>query len=87
MKNFVLGMAATLMIGGMLVAGTSNAGLFSSFATANWPTQKSTAYKVEAYGFDFRVYEWRSTTDPSILCTAGFTDSAAIGLQCLDTGE
>jgi hypothetical protein len=87
MKNFVLGVSATLMIAAMTVATTSDAGLFSSWATGDWPTQSSSAYKVEAYGFDFRVYEWRSRSDTNILCTAGFTDEAAIGLQCLDTSK
>jgi len=35
----------------------AHAGLFDSLATGSWPTVESEAYKVEAYGLDFRVYE------------------------------
>ena len=82
MKNFIMGMAATLAVFGIVVATTAQAGFFSSWATGDWPTQESTAYKVEAYGFNFRVYEWRSIENPNTICTASFTDTGAIGMQC-----
>lgn len=64
---------------------TAQAGWFDQIATANWPSKESTAYKVEAYGFDFRVYEWQTTNDPDTYCTVaiGNTDNAPyMGLDC-----
>jgi hypothetical protein len=84
MKEFIKGACATLALVTVVAATSAQAGLFSSWATGDWPTQESNAYKVEAYGFDFRVYEWRSTENPDTVCTASFTDSGAIGMQCFD---
>ena len=87
MKNFIMAQAAMLTVFGIVVATTAQAGFFSSWATGDWPTQESTAYKVEAYGFDFRVYEWRSTESPNTICTASFTDTGAIGMQCFSVSQ
>jgi hypothetical protein len=85
MKEFIKGATVTLALVAALVATSAQAGFFSSWATGDWPTQESNAYKVEAYGFDFRVYEWRSTENPNVVCTASFTDEGAIGMQCFDS--
>jgi hypothetical protein len=85
MKNFLKGSAVTFALVGILAATSAQAGLFSSWATGDWPTEESNAFKVEAYGFDFRVYEWVSPTNPNITCSAGFIESGPIGYQCFPT--
>jgi hypothetical protein len=85
MKNFLKGSAFTLALVTVIAATSAQAGLFSSWSTGDWPTEESNAFKVEAYGFDFRVYEWASPTNPDITCSASFTDSGAIGYQCFPT--
>jgi len=68
-----------------LTSGQANAGLFDSIATSNWPVKQSKAFKVEAYGFDFRVYEWQTESDPNTFCTVaiGNADRAPyMGLNC-----
>lgn len=74
-----------IVIGLSLSVATAQAGLFDQLATANWPSKASEAYKVEAYGFDFRVYEWQTTSDPNTFCTVaiGNADQAPyMGLDC-----
>lgn len=84
MKNLIFG----LFVGLGLSVGASQAGLFDQIATRNWPSKESEAYKVEAYGFDFRVYEWKTSSNPNVSCTVaiGNTDSAPyMGLDCFET--
>lgn len=74
-----------IIIGLGLSVATAQAGLFDQIATANWPSKTSEAYKVDAYGFDFRVYEWQTTSDPNTFCTVaiGNADQAPyMGLDC-----
>lgn len=74
-----------IVIGLGLSVATAQAGLFDQIATANWPSKASEAYKVDAYGFDFRVYEWQTTSDPNTFCTVaiGNADQAPyMGLDC-----
>lgn len=74
-----------IVIGLGLSVATAQAGLFDQIATANWPSKASEAYKVETYGFDFRVYEWQTTSDPNTFCTVaiGNADQAPyMGLDC-----
>lgn len=69
----------------LVSASTASAGLFDSLATSDWPTKSSKAYKVEAYGFDFRVYEWVSENDPNTICTVAIGNSSNapyMGMQC-----
>lgn len=68
-----------------LTSGQANAGLFDSIATSNWPVKQSKAFKVEAYGFDFRVYEWQTEHDPNTYCTVAIGNSSSapyMGLNC-----
>ena len=81
--NKLLG-AATMAVT-LLIATSAQANFFSSFSTSDWPTKESSAFKVESYGYDFRVYEWQSEANPNVTCTAGFTDTGAIGMQCFET--
>ena len=69
----------------VFASGQANAGIFDSLATSNWPVKQSKAFKVEAYGFDFRVYEWQTESDPNTFCTVAIgssTSSPYMGLNC-----
>lgn len=69
----------------VFTSGQANAGLFDSIATSNWPTKQSNAFKVEAYGFDFRVYEWQTDADPNTICTVAIGNSSSapyMGMEC-----
>lgn len=81
MNKVLFGLVAGLAIS----VGSAQAGLWDQVATFNWPSKESIAYKVEAYGFDFRVYEWKSSNDPNTVCTVaiGNADQAPyMGLDC-----
>lgn len=72
------------IIAGILIATAqpAEAGLFDSMATSGWETRTSDKYKLEAYGFDLRVYEWVSKNDPNTMCTAVFGQTGPTGMQC-----
>lgn len=70
---------------GAFTATTANAGLFDSVATSDWETKKSDKYKLEAYGFDLRVYEWHPKGNPNVTCITAFSEKGPIGLQCFET--
>jgi len=81
MQKIIFGLIAGLA----LSVASAQAGLFDQVMTSNWPSKESVAYKVEAYGFDFRVYEWQTTNDPDTFCTVaiGNSDRAPyMGLDC-----
>ena len=88
MKQLVYIIAASAILAGgyaLFATNKANAGLFDSLATGNWPTKESTAFKVEAYGFDFRVYEWQTESDPNTFCTVAIGNSSSapyMGLNC-----
>lgn len=88
MKRFLYTAIALSVLGTGYAALTANyatAGIFDQIMTADWPSKKSKAYKVEAYGFDFRVYEWQTESDPNVFCTVaiGNADQAPyMGLDC-----
>jgi len=93
MKNFIYTTLAATAIGAgyfSFVSSPAQAGLFDQIATYNWPSKESKAFKVEAYGFDFRVYEWQTENDPNTYCTVaiGNADSAPyMGLHCFEKAQ
>lgn len=93
MKNLIWMVfgAVVFAMGYAVFAGApATAGLFDQLATSDWPTKKSEAYKVDAYGFDFRVYEWQTTSDPNTFCTVaiGNEDRAPyMGLDCFQKNQ
>mgnify|MGYP001154969070 CR=1 FL=1 len=70
-----------------VIATSANAGLFDSVATKNWDTKATEKYKIEAYGYDMRIYEWNPEGNPNITCITGFSEVGSIGLQCFKTEE
>ena len=54
----------------------------SAFGSWSWPIKEPSAYKVEAKGTDFRVYEWESDTVPGKYCVAVFANAGPVGLDC-----
>lgn len=81
----------TALIAGMLALSpvAASAGLFDSINTSGWPTIGTKNFKLEAYGYDLRAYEWVSPTDPSQVCVAVFTGSGSgpVGMQCWEKGK
>ena len=69
------------------LATTASAGLFDSMATSDWETKKSDKYKLEAYGFDLRVYEWTPIGNPNVTCVAAFGEKGAVGMECFENEE
>jgi len=63
----------------------AEAGLFSSAATSDWKTKEPKNFLVAAYGWDLRVYEWQSETNPAITCSTVFAEAGPVGYQCFDT--
>jgi hypothetical protein len=86
MYKIVFGVVGGIVAGALIGAATaSQAGVWGAIATSGWPTQKSEAFKVEAFGFDFRVYEWKSKTDPDTICTVAIGNvkhAPYMGLNC-----
>jgi hypothetical protein len=71
----------------VIAASSANAGLFDSLATSDWPVKESNAFKVEAYGYDFRVYEWVSEANPNVVCSVAIGNSNSapyMGMQCFE---
>lgn len=93
MKNIIYTITAAAIIGSgyaVFSANQARAGLFDQIMTADWPSKESKAFKVEAYGFDFRVYEWQTENDPNTFCTVaiGNADQAPyMGLHCFKKGK
>ena len=74
----------------VIAASSANAGLFDSLATSDWPVKESNAFKVEAYGYDFRVYEWVSEANPNVVCSVAIGNSNSapyMGMQCFEKDE
>jgi hypothetical protein len=75
---------------GMLCLATFGALIFASnfsspasaFGSWSWPKKEPTAYKIEAKGADFRVYEWESDSVPGKFCVAAFANAGPVGLDC-----
>ena len=82
MKQFIKGAVTTLAVVAVIAAGSAQAGLFSSFATGDWPTLDSTPGLIDAYGFDLRTYEWTPQTAPHMTCVTIYSDGGGGGLQC-----
>lgn len=58
--------------------------LFNMATTNEWPTVNGPKYKIDMKGYDVRAYEWRSVSDPNVLCIAIFP-KAGPGFTCIDT--
>ena len=54
--------------------------LFGAAMTSDWPTAQTTSYKIDAYGFDLRAYEY--VTPGGQVCNVAFTEHGPIGLDC-----
>lgn len=75
---------ATIALG-VITATSANAGLFDSVTTSGWDTKQSEKYKLEAYGYDLRVYEWTPKGNPDVTCITAFSEKGPVGLQCFET--
>jgi hypothetical protein len=70
------------------IPGLAQAGFWDSIATSDFPEVKPEAhYKLNVYGYDARVYEFRSRSDKNVLCIAAFSGGNTNGfqMQCVNT--
>ena len=82
MKKFIYALAIAF------TPALTQAGIWDSIATSDFPEVKPEAhYKLDVYGFDARVYEFRSKSDNNVLCVAAFSggNTNAFQLQCVNT--
>lgn len=79
--KLTLTLATGILLGSVIAA---SAGLFDSIATSGWPDALwSNAFKVDAFGSDIRVYQFRSIDEPDVLCTMGFGQALGGGISCV----
>ena len=74
---------ATIAVG-LIAATSASAGWLDSAATSGWDTKESEKYKLEAYGFDLRVYEWNPKGNSNVTCVTAFGETGPVGLQCFE---
>jgi hypothetical protein len=70
-KAYVVGLAGVFLLAmsiTLLISPQTHAGLFTSAMTSSWDTIDSKYYKLDAYGFDARVYEWTPLGNPNMRC-------------------
>jgi hypothetical protein len=52
----------------------------SLVTTSNWDTVESSRYKLDAYGYDARVYEWIPLDNPGMRCVfVASNESSGVG--------
>lgn len=71
--------------GGVFDSLTGNMETVENLMTGNMETVEREAYKIDAYGYDFRIYEWHPKNAPNMTCITGFREKANIGLHCFET--
>jgi len=59
----------TLLFGGILITKSAQAGLWENLSTSDWQVKQPTStYKVEAAGWNLRVYEWTPQDNKNVRC-------------------
>lgn len=67
----------------MFIMSVANAGLLDSVMTSNFKTKNTTSeYKIDVYGYDVRVYEWKPTDNPNYRCVFVAGSSNSSGTAC-----
>jgi len=76
--HLTLGCAAILA--SLSLPTLANAGFLTSLATGDWRTLPTQHYKIEAFGYDVRVYEWTPLGNKGVRCvmTAGNKNSSGV---------
>ena len=67
-----------------LVSSQSNAGILSSVVTSDWPTKDTKKYKIEAYGFDVRIYESTPSDNKNVRCVFAAGNQNSTGVACYE---
>ena len=49
--------------------------------------QPEAMYRLNVAGWDTRVYEWTLKSAPNVHCVAQFSNSAVVGMQCVEIKE
>jgi len=82
MKKYIL-IAAMIAI-----PATANAGMLMSAMSAGWPTKQAAAkYKLDAIGFDLRIYEWIPKDNPNVRCLVVAGNQNSTGVSCYNVKE
>ena len=64
----------------------AQAGLFDSAMTSGWDSVESKRYKLEAYGYDARVYEWTPLENPNTRCVFVASNESS-GVSCYEVSK
>lgn len=62
----------------------ASAGLFGSITSSGWPTKETKKYKIEAYGFDVRIYEWTPEENSNVRCVFAAGNENSTGVACYE---
>ena len=69
----------------LLISTPVFAGLFSTVATGDWPTEQvEVKYKLSTYGYDVRVYEWTPKYNKNVRCVFVAGNENSSGTACYD---
>ena len=80
MKKIIVMLVVFLMI-----SAPAFAGLFSSLATDDWPTENvRSKYKLSTYGYDVRVYEWTPKDNKNVRCVFVAGNENSSGTACYE---
>lgn len=83
-------MKKRLLIGALLstLSLSAYAGLFDQIATGTWKSvEPTTAYKLETYGYNVRVYEWAPKDNPNMRCVFVAGETNSTGVACYPASE
>lgn len=69
------------------IALPANAGILGSLASSSWPTKETTRYKLDAYGFDVRVYEWTPEDNKNVRCILAAGNNNSTGVACYEVSN
>jgi hypothetical protein len=82
-KSYLTALLALILVTAavsLVTTSTAHAGLFDSAMTSNWDTVESSRYKLDAYGYDARVYEWIPLDNPGMRCVfVASNESSGVG--------
>jgi len=82
--NIIKSISTTSLI--LALSFNAQAGLFDSAMTSSWDSVESKHYKLGAYGFDARVYEWTPLENPNVRCVFVASHKSS-GVSCYEVSE
>jgi flagellar biosynthesis/type III secretory pathway M-ring protein FliF/YscJ len=84
LELFAYAAAAIAMVGVAVVsfAQPANADLWTLYKNSKLEESPSVAHRVNAMGYDVRVYEFKPKTQPDYTCVMAFGQTNPVGMQC-----